>query len=298
METFKRNPVMNSWHLAQALLANSPLEPAVIKMMNESNLTDFYKELVENGQNGGVSMHSIYQSEIDHLYTEKSRSICGATANVLFGQATRINANSILNSLNTIDLKTAASLRMALHLAANNLPLARILVNSNLSAEPDNGYWKVQDLLLQYKETNRPLGQLNATEQTMLLTIAAEEKEGTEEALAWLDLMGVPFRPEIVLPNTSKSRKHVNESALDTSPFLRAFPNPSNGPVYLVYEVPDGAEQADVQVVDASGKLVFTRNLAPQSGILEPPQFSTGLHIATLRCDGIRIGAVKLSMVK
>lgn len=41
VEAFAREPAMNSWHLAQALLANSPLEPAVMNMMKDSHLTPF-----------------------------------------------------------------------------------------------------------------------------------------------------------------------------------------------------------------------------------------------------------------
>lgn len=46
------------------------------------------------------------------------------------------------------------------------------------------------------------------------------------------------------------------------------------------------------------GKLLLTRTLAPQNGILELPRLTPGLNVATLRCDGIRIGVVKLSIVK
>lgn len=49
---------MNPWHLAQALLANSPLEAKVLVMMDEYGLAPFYKELVLEGQGGGVSIHT------------------------------------------------------------------------------------------------------------------------------------------------------------------------------------------------------------------------------------------------
>jgi hypothetical protein len=129
---------------------------------------------------------------------------------------------------------------------------------------------------------------------------AASEKEGSAEALAWLDLLGDPFVLEIVLPNTTKSLKPhpSNMDLLERSPFLRAYPNPSNGPVFVVYEIPEGVERAELLVVDASGKLITTRNVPPQNGIFELSSLSSGLCIATLRCDGIRIGVVKVSVAQ
>ncbi len=276
------------------------LEPAVLKMMEESKLTSFYKGLVEDGQNGGVSMHSIYQSEIDHFYAQKSRSLFGATSSVLFGQAPASKASNILESLDSINVETGPVLRLALHLATNDLPSARNLVNGKMTAEPENGYWQVQDLLLRKKESNKVLGKLDPSEMVMLQQIAAANNEGAPEALAWLDMLGEAFEPEIVLPNTKARRSLMRERTpvVEESPFLRAYPNPSNGPVFIVYEVPDGVDQAEVQVVDATGKLLYTRTLAPQNGILELPRLTPGLNVATLRCDGIQIGVVKLSTVK
>ncbi len=85
-------------------------------------------------------------------------------------------------------------------------------------------------------------------------------------------------------------------SVLERSPFLQAYPNPSAGPVYVVYEIPEGVERAELQVVDATGKLILTRNMAPQNGILELTGLGSGLCIATLRCDGIRLGVVKVNI--
>lgn len=251
------------------------------------------------GQNGGISMHSIYQSEIDHFYAKKARSLFGATANVLLGQAPAEKAGDILRSLDSLNVETEPALRLALYLATNDLQGARSLVDSQLITDRENGYWLVQDLLLTKKEDHQPLGQLDPAEHDLLAQIAANNAAGAPEALAWLDLLGETFQPEIVLPNANRRSSLQRERlTLEESPFLRAYPNPSKGPVYLVYEVPDGAEKAEVQVVDATGKILLTRTLAPRNGILELPKLAPGLNVATLRCDGIRIGVVKLSSVK
>ncbi len=297
-EVFARGTTLNAWHVAQALLANSPLEPAVISMMERAELAPFYQDLVRNNQNG-VSMHSIYKSELAHFYGTKAKAITGATSKVLLGHEPAAKAADILAGLDGLNMTSEPELRLGLHLATNNLAQARALVNTHRSAEPGNGYWKVQDMLVDHRERDLSVADLTSGEQILLESIAATDKEGAAEARVWLDLLGQPFVPEYVLPNTNKSRhvKANTETYLENSPYLRAYPNPSNGPVFVVYEVPEGVEQALLEVVSADGKLIFSQSIAPQNGIAELGKLPLGLNVATLRCDGIRVGIAKVSIV-
>ena len=142
----------------------------------------------------------------------------------------------------------------------------------------------------------------NGGEQILLESIAATDKEGAPEARVWLDLLGQPFVPEFVLPNTNKSR-HVKadvDTYLENSPYLRAYPNPSNGPVYMVYTVPEGVEHVQILVHDATGRLVHSEGIGAKGGIHELPRtaLALGLHIATLLFDGIQVGTAKVEVVR
>ena len=81
---------------------------------------------------------------------------------------------------------------------------------------------------------------------------------------------------------------------------MSAYPNPSNGPVYLVYQVPEGVEQAEVVVSDAQGRLVKRERIAPKDGILEilPKELAAGVHFAALYFDGIQVGTAKLNLMR
>jgi len=275
------------------------LEPAVLSMMQRAELAPFYQELVRNNQNG-ISMHSIYKSELAHFYGKKAKAITGATTNVLLGQEPSAKAADILAGLDGLNLACEPELRLGLYLATNNLAQARTLVNARRTAEPANGYWMVQDMLVDHRQRTLSLAQLSGGEQTLLESIAAGDKEGAPEARVWLDLLGQPFVPEFVLPNTNKSR-HVKADMvtyLENGPYLRAYPNPSNGPVFVVYEVPEGAEQALLEVLGADGRLILSQSIAPQNGIAELGKLPLGLNVATLRCDGWRVGVAKLSVVR
>ena len=105
------------------------------------------------------------------------------------------------------------------------------------------------------------------------------------------------------LPNTAKRmlNRHTWSNASAQAPsVLQAYPNPSNGPVYLVYTVPEGVERAELQMMDAMGRLVYSQRVAPQNGIAEvmPDQVANGMHVAILVCDGIRTGTAKLSLTR
>ena len=67
-----------------------------------------------------------------------------------------------------------------------------------------------------------------------------------------------------------------------------------------MYAIPEGVEQAEVRLHDMSGRLVYRQRVAPQNGIAEvlPDQLASGLHIAALICDGIRVGTVTVSRTR
>jgi hypothetical protein len=136
----------------------------------------------------------------------------------------------------------------------------------------------------------------------LLESIAAADKEGAPEARVWLDLLGQSFVPEFVLPNTTKSRptKLDANTFLEISPYLRAYPNPSTGPVYLAYEVREGVDQVELHVHDATGRLMHTERLAARNGILEltSASLAPGMHIASLRFDGILVGTAKVEVLR
>ena len=81
---------------------------------------------------------------------------------------------------------------------------------------------------------------------------------------------------------------------------LAAYPNPSNGPVYLTYTVLEGVEQVEVWVHDAQGRVVRQQRVGNSNGILELPQreLATGSYVASLRFDGILVGTTKINMVR
>ena len=106
---------------------------------------------------------------------------------------------------------------------------------------------------------------------------------------------------ELTLPDMAKRRTTASvERRTSIAEVLRAYPNPFNGPIFLVYTVPEGVEQVYLRMMDGLGRVVFQQRLAPQDGIAEvlPSQVANGLHIAALFYDGVRVGTVKITVSK
>lgn len=82
-------------------------------------------------------------------------------------------------------------------------------------------------------------------------------------------------------------------------PSLTAYPNPATGPFYLVYQVPEGVQQAEVRLHDGQGRLVRQEQLSPKNGIMEvlAKDLASGTHIATLYYDGIQVGSAKVNVL-
>ena len=84
----------------------------------------------------------------------------------------------------------------------------------------------------------------------------------------------------------------------DAGPTLEAYPNPSNGLVYLVYHVPNGVAHAEVWFSDMEGRVVHRTMVTASSGIaeLDVREHATGLYTIALVLDGVRMEQLKLSL--
>ena len=260
-----RIPALNPWHLAQALLANSPLQRDVLDMVESLPIDPFYKELVYGGQSG-VSMHTIYQSEIAYFYAKKTTALQAMVRkSLLSGDAGDI-------ALTHARLKASKSVgeheaHLALYLAEGDLTSARTLIDAQLQGAGDLGYWQVQDLLLTLKEQSMGPQDLDGNGEQTLRDIVAAQGQGAAQAQAWLALLGHPEPEVVILPANSKRRKPVRErTTASVQPMLAAYPNPTNGPTYLTYIVAEGVEQAELRLHDAAGKLFQSNALHPTTG--------------------------------
>jgi len=138
-------------------------------------------------------------------------------------------------------------------------------------------------------------------DQGWLVGLGAErDVVGSAHANAWLHALGEELPEEIILlPLEQPKRLLVAEhraSDWPDGPVLEAFPNPSRGPIFLVYEVPEGIAKAELRVVDLSGREVRILSIPKGSGLIEfqTAEWAAGIYLAELRIDGVSAGQAKV----
>lgn len=299
---FERTPPMNPWHMAQALIANSPLDPSVIGLMNTYGMDSYFRELVEGAQNGGTSMHTIYGSDISHFRGKQAEGLRDLTSAALAG-----NSTTALQAALTMHQQHpgsgSAQSELALHLALGDLAAARGLVDDNLTTSNVPEYWQVQDLYLDLLENELGPEDVNGNDLASLQAIAASALYGAAHAKAWLMLLGDSLTEHIVLPRPLGQRSsiaHRSSSASQPPGTLEVHPNPSNGPVYIVAQLPEGAETGLIRVMDPLGRLVLERRFTGPVQIidLDGYELASGFFTVGLSADGIAIGMAKFEVLR
>lgn len=247
-------------------------------------------------------MHSIYESELAHFKAAVAQGVHNAATKVLVGDepGKKDQVNATLDQLGTAN---GSKLKLALYLSDSNLTAARNLVDLRIAVAPADGYWKVQDLWVEQLEQGQDVHSVNAATMSTLQGIANNGAEGAPQAHAWLAMIGSEYEEDTELPKANKrllTDRPRERSASSRPTMLNAYPNPTNGPVYLTYTIVEGVEAAQVELHNAQGQLVRAISLGGASGIAEiqAEQLTPGIHIATLYFDGVAVGSTKVNVVR
>jgi len=292
-----RTPALDPWHLAQALIANSPLPLETVLLVDSSLVNPYYKQLVYAAQTGGISMHTIYQSELSQLYGRAARAAYDAAS---LSQGDTELIDDAIAIVDESDLYSKEKLLVGLFQVKGDMTAAYTIIDSMRTALPDDGYWKVQGLLADLQRQSQEPSDVDANGIALLQQVAADEKVGCGEAQAWLMMLGEEYTEPIILPTTEKRLKPESNSnrSFVWHP-LAVFPNPSKGPLTVVYEVPDAVADAHIKVMNSLGQLVLQQQVRGQGLVqLDLSRVHTGLLVIGLYYDGHLIGTEKAQIVR
>ena len=290
---FERMADMNPWHMAQALIANSPLEPEVNRLMEQSELTPYYKQLVANEQGGGMNMQTIMESELAYWYSRQSQALMAYAALAMEEDATVSIAEAVALH-EQYPVQGSSEQIYLLRLAAGDLAGARANLDAALGGD-HSAWWDVQNIHLTLLEAGAEAP--SAAQEAALESIASQEGNVATAAKAWLaQLHGQAPDVEVILPGAG-TRAFMGGRGATTTPvqeFLGVYPNPTKGEAFVTYRLPEGASQGELLVHDATGRLVHGKSLAG-NGIEELPKgmLPPGVYTVALRADGMLVTTVK-----
>jgi hypothetical protein len=299
---FGRSPGMSAWNITQALLSNSPLQGEVLRLMHDSGLPSFYTGLVENAQTGEANILSLLESGMAYHAGQKAEALQG------------LGRESFLDSLD-LDERLDSLKLWHEELPADNHGLA---VSAVLAAKGDMaGLYDLADSYVLADDNPNLYGlvkrytagwaQADETTRIWVSDLAAQRSVmGSAQANAWREALGEASMEEIILLPL-EIRAAMNVSSEQQQPVewadevvLEAYPNPTKGPVYIIYRTPVENVQLDIRVVDANGREVYSGNVASGSGIVElnTASWISGLYVAEFSSVLMEPAHVKLSVLR
>ena len=299
---FARQPALNPWHLAQALLANVPLQPEVMRMLQESDIDPYYRQLVEGAQGDGISTLSIMESEMGHWLNRRERAL-----NALAKEALMDGSDTALET--ALDREAEHPQhglpvnRLGLLIAKGDYSDAKAIVDDLLLAPEPDGAMEVLSIYLGLAIAGQGLHEVSTSDRALLQTLAYSGAPGQAQARAWLEALGEgPFPDELILPGEDRAMRWTEGWAQAPLQLLAAFPNPSDGrqPVYVVMRLPEGMEQATLRIADAAGRIIRDQLVAQRAAIveLEASTLTKGLYLGGLYADGVQLASLKFEIVR
>jgi hypothetical protein len=298
---FERKPTMNTWHITQALLSNSPLQGEVLKMVDYYELPTAYADLVYAAQNGEVNILSLLEGNMARHNGAKAEALAD------LGRMTWLDSLDLGASLDSLLLVHDA-------MPADNGALARSGVlaakgeYTSLEAladaeAPASETPELYSLLKHFAtvQQNDSWNDTSTVDVAWLQQLGAQRDViGSAQANAWLHALGYGLPEEIIIldDEAPKSMGARNRPEIQwiMGATLEVFPNPSNGPVHVVYEVPEGIVNAELRLLDIHGREQRRTRLGEGAGLLtlQTNGLAPGVYFVELRFDGQGMAQTKL----
>jgi hypothetical protein len=120
------------------------------------------------------------------------------------------------------------------------------------------------------------------------------------QARAWLhEYNDVEFAQNIETISPAYRSTSVETPESITLPILSAQPNPSKGLVYITYQLPEGMESCEMEIIDSSGQLIEQRLLVTK-GLEEwnCKECPSGIYLIRLSGEGIELGFTRVVIIK
>jgi hypothetical protein len=299
---FERTPAMNAWHIAQALIGNSPLQGEVLKMTEEYGLPTAYAGLVYDAQNGEANILSLLRSEVALHAGLKGEALAD------LGRMTWLDTvvfdpwlDSLLQIHQELPAENSPMAKSGIYAAKGEYGLLEELADAEaLAGECPELYSLLKNYVLAELGTGWDDA---ATVDIAYLTQLGEQRDviGSAQANAWLHAFGQELPPEIIIlpDNEQRSMVATKENHVvewETGSSLEAFPNPTTGPLHVLYEVPDGSASAELHLLDIHGRVLFNTWLGSGPGLQQwnTGGLAAGLYIAELLLDGYAIQQTKV----
>lgn len=250
-----RTPAMESFHVAQVLLANSPLSPDVRLTLEKSDMEPYYQSLVDAQQNGGLSVKSTLEAELGWLRSGAEMARADAVRRYLERDTVGNPMDSVLTLLYDPVLLPAPSDRLAALVSSGHFSAAEgLLVNSAVSGlhPTDSLLWRV---LLNLHQDPAHAEETLQEAHTTLVDLSEDLNRTAVQARVLLRRYADrQFSLPFLYPGMHRSVTWSNEQAGAAQGWLRAYPVPANENLRIESSLPEDSSGGRLVLIDAQGR--------------------------------------------
>ena len=294
-----RIPAMNPWHLAQALIAGSPLRPEVIRMMDQAGINSYYINLVKNNQPGGVTSKMILESEMTHFNGNRQHALNGLMRAYFSGDSSVSTVHAVTH-LEKGDSWLKVPLHADLLISIGELDNAEAILGSCIEdGEPDD-WCLFQKQLVQAMRDSLSWDSLPASFLDHCYFLSAHpQKRGSAQAQALLSAMADSlFEQEIAYPQSVKVIR-TDSPRSDKSHRMEVYPNPARSEINVVFSREMGELIDRIEIVDANGKIVLAHGQLPNAiWIADVSGLSSGQYVVNALSGNRTIQSTKFQIIR
>ena len=287
LSAIQRDPAMDDAHLAQVLLANSPLTPDVLIGMKESEIGEYYQELVREGQEGEPNWRVLVEGELAGLRATAERARHDYLRRVLLADSLGHPLDSVSLMLNDADLAGRPVEMLGLLLAQHDWTSA----GNFLSDAEENGLTSKQamvyEVVLDVLQEPVEAASIVQAAEADLRDIATDEAADCQiQARNLLEhYLDEAFTEPMYLP---KEEKRGGVLAATNGPgsnwTIRANPNPANDRLLVITHAPMRDPVYFAALYDAFGHELDRQRVMPGPAISEfdVGRYAPGLYRVAL----------------
>jgi hypothetical protein len=298
----RRKPEMDGWHLAQGLLANSPLKSAVISELRRSGFNQYYIDLVEANQNGGLSQRVMMAMDMIHYTMERDLA-----KNDLLRLYTIYNNDtpqwdSLLRMPLDYSFCVTKCEEAALLMEHGSYSSAQTVLNTH--CERDTARFQLLQVALDMLVNPVDSAGLKTRQITTLQGIADDDNNPMQHTACMLLEYwgGSPCELVFEYPNDHEPRSGTMKNTthdFDEIKALMVYPNPATDNIRISTMIPSDCKSLVLNLYDAQGRIVTSHNMLSVNGLLELncSKWPSGNYTMELIGDTIKLGTTQVVVV-
>jgi hypothetical protein len=283
-----RSASMNPWHLSELLIACSPIDPVLLKRINdEVALPNYFLGLINEYQDGGN----------ERLQKETMLKAANINKNRAFGKLMELEVSSDSIARNYSELEalfetnndiSESSMLYEIYRAQGKFEEASSVYEAYLRDTLSADENALNDIIFDISN-NGGYAFADSSQQQELQSLLNSEESIRMQVKSALELITKEsFECEFVYPEIPKSKVNRIEEKLTGISLLEVYPNPVSEDFTVGFVLPSDQRNSALNIYNNLGQLIDQIDLSKDNGIhyLNARNWQSGLYILDLIANG------------